>query len=106
MEIKQIEIRDSATMIPALAIKVSGNDGWLMRRAGYGPTSCTLLIYLATGEAQYDPFAWRSGADTIPAAHHYLIDHWDDIPDGGLVDARVARGQTDTPCESEKYTSL
>ena len=36
MKTKIFEVRDIATFIPVLAIEISGEDGWLACRAGYG----------------------------------------------------------------------
>lgn len=33
--------------------------------------------------------------------HNYILDHWDEIKSGQVVDARVARGERTEHCESE-----
>lgn len=99
MEIKLIELRDQMTFIPAMAIKISSDDGWLARRAGYG-SPCILFGRAEGGVFRYDPYEW--GDRTFAAAHHFIIEHWEDIHSGQLVDARVCLGETDAPCKSEK----
>ena len=60
MTIKQIEVRDAGTFIPMLAIQVSGEDGWLFRRAGFGSHPLVILINLVQMGCQYDPYAWST----------------------------------------------
>lgn len=110
-ETKVIEIRDEGTCIPALAVRLVGGFetrvGRLLRRAGYSPEeqrpkgfpACVLLTRANGGRSEYDPYEW--GDRTWSTAHHWLTEHWDDIEDGGLVDVRVALGESATPCESE-----
>lgn len=112
LEVKLIELRDSATFIPAIAIRVWRDrledppPHWLIGAAGYASLDsvcppCVLLTALTGGrKAEYDPYAW--GGRTYPVAHLHIQDHWDDIPDGGIVDVRVILGETTEMPESER----
>lgn len=103
MEVKLIELRDSATFIPAIAIRLwrgrfeerlnDPESHWLIGAAGYG-SPCVLFGRLNGGEFTYDIFD-RSGSRTWFNAHRWVEDHWDEIPDGGIVDVRVILGETD-----------
>lgn len=101
---KIIEVRDHATYIPALAVLIRGNRnsraGIMLWGAGYGDVPFVILHHLQTGETRSDPNQWNNKR-TMPAIHRFLIEHWDEVPDGGLIDVRVVLGETDTPCESE-----
>lgn len=102
MEIKKFELRDYMTFIPIIAIKISGADGWLARRAGY-ESSCILMGRLEGSAFHYDPYQWRDR--TFQTAHHALIAKWDTLKDGDLIDVSFELGETKTPCESEEHIS-
>ena len=99
MTIKLIEIRDRGTTVPAMAIQVSGADGFLMRRAGFGDVPMVYLVQLATQIAKYDPYNW--GNRTMGRAHLHIAEHWDELKDGDVVDVEFILGETDTPKVSE-----
>ena len=101
---KLIEIRDVSTFIPALAIRVSGEDGYLMRRAGFG-APMVYLVALATQRCAYEPYGWGSKARTFSVAHQYIESHWDDLSTGDVVDVEYILGETTTPKQSERVTS-
>lgn len=98
---KFVEIRDNGTCIPALAIQISGADGWCAQRAGFGDTPCIYLVQLATEYARHDPFRWNSL--TMRDAHLWLVDHFDDQVDGGVLDVRYVRGQRPEPVKSDQF---
>lgn len=95
---KLLEIRDRATFIPALAIQVSGDDGYLMRRAGF-KSPMVYLVALATERACYDPYNW--GNRTMSNAHHYIAEHFDELRDGDVIDVEFILGETTAPKCSE-----
>lgn len=107
MRMKVLEIRDRATCIPALAIQmVAGGpveDRFLWR---YGfpreATFSVVLMHLSTQQASSDPYEW--GGRTWPAAHMWIIENFDRLNDGDVVDVRVILGETDTPAAPEIYT--
>ncbi len=103
MTIKMFEIRDHATCIPALAFRISGDDGPIARRAGFGDVGCVYLVMLATEKAAYDPYSdvWGN-ARTMRHAHLYISEHFDDLQDGQVVDVRVILGEATEPAEAER----
>jgi hypothetical protein len=101
---KFIEIRDAGTFIPALAIPISREDGYLARRAGFGDR-CIYLIKLNMEMCAYDPYSWTGGARTMTVAHEWIREHWDEITDGQVVDVEYILGLRATPKESEEVTT-
>lgn len=117
MIVKAIEIRDRGTFIPALAVKMvpavnlkDGNDfaeRYLLRRAGYGFVNpCVVLCRMeASGvdrNATYDPFAWGAQTRTYQVAHQYIIDHFDELESGAVVDVEFILKETTEPKKSER----
>ena len=102
MEQKLIEIRDRATLVPGLAIKVSGDDGYLLRRSGFG-SPMIYLIQLATERCCYDPYHWDNHR-TMGNAHNYIAEHWDELKSGDVVDVEFILGESKAPKRSESVT--
>jgi hypothetical protein len=100
-DVTLLEIRDSYTFVPAMAIRVSGADGYLMRRSGFG-SPMIYLIALATQKCGYDPFAW--GNRTMNVAHQWIEAHFDTLQDGDVVDVQFILGETAAPKVSESVT--
>ncbi len=108
MEVKTIEIRDRITFIPALAVRFTPwqedpQDEYLFRRAGYREPY-VLLVKLTDALSYFHPFDWdeRLSGRTMGTAHQYLLDHWDEIPSGSVLDVEYVLGETKTPKVSEK----
>lgn len=109
VETKIFEIRDAATFIPAMAIRfvVDGNEfdqnqeDWLMRRAGYARHEPYVVFGYATGESMtYDPFKQRS--NTMRSSHRHIIENWDELENGDVIDVEYLQGIKTTPKESER----
>ena len=99
MEIKQLEIRDRHTFIPVLAIEVSGADGYLLRRAGFGH-SMVILVHLEGMKCNYDAYQW-SGSRTMKEAHNYIQNSWDSLSNGDVVDVEFLLGEAPAPKTSK-----
>lgn len=130
---KLFEIRDRATFIPVIATRLlvrtrahwhgvdpqrdsqfnvdDESEQYLLRRAGYGEqiTDRSELPYifvarLAGGApATYDPYDWANR--TMTTAHQHMIDHWDDLVSGQVIDVEHILGETEQPKVSERLTS-
>ena len=97
---KTLEIRDRATFIPALAVRVEPE--YLMRRAGFH--ECTVfLIHLQTDRLESDPKRWDLSNRTMVIAHQYIIEHWDALDCGDVVDVEFILGLTKEKKVSERY---
>ncbi len=120
MNVKLLEIRDRATFIPAMAIRLRNQtpeEFFLLRRAGYsaeaigGPeetpgklafhiTPYIILCKLDGVEGHLDSFDWPNQR-TMGTAHRYIIEHWADIHSGDVVDVEYVLGETTAPKHSE-----
>ena len=110
METKYIEIRDSATRIAAVAFWVQPSaehnqsiEDKFLRCAGYGSNyGNVILMRLDSCRAKNDPYDWGSqSARTMPYAHQWILDHWDEIKSGQVVDVRVILGEASEAAEPE-----
>jgi len=133
MEVKLFEIRDAGTFMPVMAVKLAPRyeldmpnrenvthvyerELYLLRRAGYSAEqidlnhqSCAsqpyiILCKLDGVEAQYDPYGWQTRARTIPVAHAHMIEHWDSLASGDVIDVQYIVGETPAPKKSEQET--
>ena len=108
---KTVEIRDRATFIPALAVKLTPRteqDRYLLNRAGYGTTperqaEYVMLVRISggAGQATSDPYDWHSS--TMQQAHAWLVDHFDELESGAVVDVEYITGLTPEPKRSEAH---
>jgi hypothetical protein len=99
MRSKLFEIRDRATLMPVLAIQISGKDGPLAERAGFDQPQI-ILIDLENSRCNWDEYEWN-GARTLPNAHAYIKKHWRDLTDGDVIDVEFILGETKVPKISE-----
>lgn len=104
METKLFEIRDTATFIPALGIRIEGNDGYLARRADFGGP-CVYLIHLNGERCAYDPYNWDGGSRTMCIAHQYIEENWGTLNSGDVVDVQFILKETTEPKQSEQVTA-
>jgi hypothetical protein len=100
MTLKFLEIRDSYTLVPAIAFLIRGADDYLARRAGFDTTPCVFLITLATQRCAYDPFFW--GDRTMTAAHLFILNNWESLASGDVVDVEFIKGERPTKKVSER----
>lgn len=106
MNIKVFEIRDSATYIPVIAIKMEGSDKkehYHLRRSGFSnKVPLITILRLNDMKAYYAPYQWESYlARTMGKAHEYIEKHFDDLDTGTVVDVEFINGETDKPKKSE-----
>ncbi|SRR5260221_7726637 len=99
MDAKTLEITDKATFIPALAVRVSGADGYLMRRAGFG-SPVVYLIHLSSERCFYDPYNWDNR--TMLVAHQYIKEEWDSIKERDVIDVEFILGESRQKKQSEE----
>ncbi len=99
LDTKLLEVRDSGTFIPIIAVELNGDDHYLLRHAGYGRRryiSIANLISIANinkGPLTYDAYGHGSSR-TMPEAHKYIIENWDDLKNGDVIDVEFILGIT------------
>lgn len=108
-EVKILEVRDRATFIPMLAIKLSPvnePERYLAARSGYGTAAedqkdFILMAALCGGEnLNYNPHSW--GNRTRQVAHGWLLENWDHVQTGDVIDVEYVLHETDKPKVSER----
>lgn len=112
MECKTIELRDRATFIPMLAIRLIPGceaDRYLIARAGFGREATSqgqhvIFVRLQTGSGSHDPYE-HGNTRTFGTAHQYLLEHWDEVETGAVIDVEVLLGEKTTPKQSERLTA-
>lgn len=104
MQTKALELRDAATFIAILAINIvdeNPSQHWLIHRCGYDGQGVNIMVTRldGSGKATNDPYEW--GDRTFANAHHYIIENWNDLRDGDVVDIEFILGETKEPKISE-----
>lgn len=115
MHTKLLEIRDRGTCILALGIQMMSkrpdaiSQWFLHSRSGYpADGSSIMLMCLSDGRATNNPYSWGSrgmGERTMQAAHNFILDHWNNLTDGDVVDVQVILGETTVPKKSERIAA-
>jgi hypothetical protein len=113
MECKTFEIRDRATFIPVLAIRLEPSneqDRYLLARAGYGREAETQGSYVllcqvdgGSGHCTSDCYEW--GSRTYHVAHDFIVTHWSKLPSGAVVDVEFILGESQKMKRSEAECS-
>ena len=112
MTFKVLEVRDSGTHIGVLAIRMLADNNEqayeIHDRAGHPRDGASIvLMCLDNFKATNDPYEWTSlglGPRTMPVAHNYIVDHYDELADGQVIDVEYLLGETATPKTSERLS--
>lgn len=108
MQTKLFEIRDKATFIPVICtLMVSDDDveSYLLRRSGYGPDGALVLMSSLYGEdnpSTCEPYHWRDR--TRHTAHKFIVEHWNSLPTGSVIDVEHILGEAPFPKVSERLS--
>lgn len=105
---KILEIRDRMTYTPVLAISTDGESpeqAYHLRTAGYASDGHTIIVVRLTDcRASCDPYGWDElGARTMPNAHKYIGEHFEELKDGDVIDVEFILGETATKKNSERF---
>lgn len=109
MQAKLLEIRDRATCISALAVKLnrieSSNDGegFILGREGIISESFIVLYSFSRNEGYIYPTDWGSDTRTMLVVHQELVDNWDKYQTGDVIDVRYILGENEEPAESDRF---
>ena len=112
IETKVLEIRDNGTFVSALAIRNQGSDPvqqYYFDRCGFPEDGSSItLMKMYDQWATNDPYGWGDrgdlGSRTMVVAHQYIIEHFDTLADGDVVDVEHILGQTASSKKSERWT--
>ena len=107
LDSKVLEIRDSATHIDVLAIRMQAKNGvqdyYIHRRGGYPlDGSGIAIIRVDNCKGSNDPYGWCDR--TMATAHNYIYDHFDELADGDVVDVEFILGESKVKKVSERLT--
>lgn len=104
--VKILEVRDSATFIPVVAMAMESSDpkeNYLLRRLGFGGKRLIQLTWVTANVSNYDPFKWGTNPRTLFAAHKHIEENWDEIETGDVIDVEYILGETTEKKLSESY---
>lgn len=131
MKAKALELRDEGTFIALLAVDMNPGDlepyelggvtvprysdelsyeaqRYLLRWVGYPCDGRpNVLITKLSGDgskATNDPHYWRDR--TMANAHAYIIENWEKLRDGDVVDVQFILGETTAPKVSERVNGF
>lgn len=110
MKSKALEIRDTGTFIAVLAVDMNPTEeyqDYLLRRCGYacdGRPNVLVTRLDANGKASNDPYAWHNRTWRI--AHNYIIEHWNELNNGDVIDVQFILGETTTKKLSERLSDF
>jgi len=104
---KVLEVRDSGTHIPVLAIRLLAKNGiqnyYVHDRMGYPRDGSGIaMILLNDCNGNCNPYWW--GDRTCATAHHYIYDHFEELNDGDVVDVEFILGEKPSKKVSERLT--
>ncbi len=107
LDTKVLEVRDSATHIPVLAIRMLAKNDiqkyYIHDRSGYPLDGrCISVMKLNDMDGNCDPYTWTNR--TMATAHDYIYTHFDELSDGDVVDVEFILGEKPTRKVSERLT--
>ena len=108
MDTKIIEIRDSATFIPAMITRLNPAneaDRYLLSSSGFGISrkeqgEYVILTKLNPIRSEYVHHNWGA-CRTMGVAHKYCIENFDKISSGQVIDVQYILGESLKPKESQ-----
>jgi hypothetical protein len=102
---KLFEVRDRATFIPVMAVELylrSSREAELFASVGWqglNRETVILLSRLDGAASHYDVYDW--GDRTMSQAHHYILNNFDELVSGDVVDIEFILGETTTKKEPQ-----
>ena len=109
METKLFEVRDRATLIAVIGIRLgarNGSERYLLSRCGYGKDveeqqDYVLYAGLENFEMQGDPYSQSNR--TRHESHKYIKAHWDELSSGDVIDVEFILGESAEKKVSEAH---
>ena len=101
MQVKVLEIRDEGTFFPMLCINLGMADNedqrHLLHGVGFpldGRPNIAVTHATCSGHLTNDPYEWGPDRRTYSVSHNYIINHWDELKDGDVIDVQFILGET------------
>lgn len=94
---KYFEVLDVGTCISVLCVElVSGEEtpkeSFLLGRVGFRGDLYILMINLSNMQVEYGSYEWKDKNSTLQTAHEFVIEHWQDLESGDVIDVEYIRG--------------
>ena len=119
MQTKILEIRDEGTYFAVIAVNMNHDlassvtffeyqaQRYHLRRVGYpcdGRPNIAISHLSADGKPFWNnPYGW--GGRTYPVAHKYIIENWDALRNGDVIDVQLILGETYVKKVSERFSA-
>ena len=105
MNTKLFEVRDRGTLFTVMAIKMVSHkaiERTFLHFAGYTEDAPVVLVTKLANpnETHIDPYDWISDR-TMREAHMYIMECFDELSTGDVVDVEYILGETDHRKESQ-----
>ncbi len=104
METKIFEVRDRATFLPVLAVRLAPaneQDAYLLMRCGYRVGTNIMLTPLS-GDRRATCDVYNHDTATLREAHEYIMNEWKNLVTGQVICLEYLRGERSTPKLSER----
>ena len=109
---KIFEIRDTATCIVVMCVSLktpNPKEKRLLWKVGYAsretdiatPRTLILMHPMHTEKCSYEAYSLSNCSRTYPVAYNYIVEHWDELRSGDVVDVEFILGITNAPKPSE-----
>lgn len=100
MACKYFEVRDRATYVPVVAVRL--DDNHITRRAGHASlgSDAAVLVTSLLSYQTYSSYGWDEGRTMRIAARH-IGEFWDSLNDFDVIDVEFILGETSIKKVSE-----
>jgi hypothetical protein len=108
--IKFFEVRDRMTFIPIMCIDTSqlhtsDQRRYLLQSVGYHSTATDQIILVELNGysiASCDPYSHGNSNRTLTTAHTFIIEHWNELEDGQVIDVEFILNESESPKQSQR----
>lgn len=104
--IKIVEIRDRATLIVALLLRMipdGAREKFLFNESGYRDCNYSSILFISLSSPSFSARHsddWPSVGRTFHVAHKWIEEHFDEIKDNQVIDVEFILNEVDKPCLS------
>lgn len=109
METKFFEVRANATCIPIVASRLKAtneSEKWMLAHTGYGLTIEEQSQFILVTRLECDSPAvstpHRESSPEMCIIHKYLMEHFDELTSGAVLDSDFIEGRRLTPRKTDR----